>query len=305
MTTMSRPDYHIPVLLNASIEALNIDPNGTYVDVTFGGGGHSREILSKLENGRLYAFDQDPDAQVNAPDDSRFTLIPQNFRFTQNFLRMYGVTAIDGILADLGVSSHQFDEASRGFSLRFDAALDMRMGQQGGQTAAELVNTAEEAELARIFKHYGELQGSHRLARLICKTREETPIETTGQLVALAGRMAHPAKQQKYAAQVFQALRIAVNDELEALKALLEQSVSLLKPGGRLVVISYHSLEDRMVKHFMRAGNFDGEVEKDFYGNPLTPFKLISRSAIAPDPEEKERNSRARSARLRIAERKS
>lgn len=302
---MSRPDYHIPVLLNASIEALNIDPNGTYVDVTFGGGGHSREILSKLENGRLYAFDQDPDAQVNAPDDSRFTLIPQNFRFTQNFLRMYGVTAIDGILADLGVSSHQFDEASRGFSLRFDAALDMRMGQQGGQTAAELVNTAEEAELARIFKHYGELQGSHRLARLICKTREETPIETTGQLVALAGRMAHPAKQQKYAAQVFQALRIAVNDELEALKALLEQSVSLLKPGGRLVVISYHSLEDRMVKHFMRAGNFDGEVEKDFYGNPLTPFKLISRSAIAPDPEEKERNSRARSARLRIAERKS
>lgn len=305
MTTMSRPDYHIPVLLNASIEALNIDPNGTYVDVTFGGGGHSREILSKLENGRLYAFDQDPDAQVNAPDDSRFTLIPQNFRFTQNFLRMYGVTAIDGILADLGVSSHQFDEASRGFSLRFDAALDMRMGQQGGQTAAELVNTAEEAELARIFKHYGELQSSHRLARLICKTREETPIETTGQLVALAGRMAHPAKQQKYAAQVFQALRIAVNDELEALKALLEQSVSLLKPGGRLVVISYHSLEDRMVKHFMRAGNFDGEVEKDFYGNPLTPFKLISRSAIAPDPEEKERNSRARSARLRIAERKS
>lgn len=302
---MSRPDYHIPVLLNASIEALNIDPNGTYVDVTFGGGGHSREILSKLENGRLYAFDQDPDAQVNAPDDSRFTLIPQNFRFTQNFLRMYGVTAIDGILADLGVSSHQFDEASRGFSLRFDAALDMRMGQQGGQTAAELVNTAEEAELARIFKHYGELQSSHRLARLICKTREETPIETTGQLVALAGRMAHPAKQQKYAAQVFQALRIAVNDELEALKALLEQSVSLLKPGGRLVVISYHSLEDRMVKHFMRAGNFDGEVEKDFYGNPLTPFKLISRSAIAPDPEEKERNSRARSARLRIAERKS
>ncbi len=301
---MSRPDYHIPVLLNASIEALNINPNGVYVDVTFGGGGHSRELLTKLDNGKLYAFDQDPDAQANTPQDDRFTLIPQNFRFTQNFLRMYGVTEVDGILADLGVSSHQFDEAARGFSLRFDAPLDMRMGQQGGQTAAELVNTAEEAELATIFKRYGELPGAHRLARLICKTREESPIETTGQLVALAGRMAHPAKQQKYAAQVFQALRIAVNDELEALKALLEQSVNLLKPGGRLVVISYHSLEDRMVKHFMRAGNFDGEIEKDFYGNPLTPFKLISRSAIAPDQEEKERNSRARSARLRIAERK-
>lgn len=300
---MSRPDYHIPVLLNASMEGLNIQPNGVYVDVTFGGGGHSRELLSHLDQGKLYGFDQDPDAQANVPNDDRFTLIPQNFRFMQNFLRMHGVTAVDGILADLGVSSHQFDEASRGFSLRFDAPLDMRMGQQGGQTAAELINTAEEAELAQIFKRYGELQGSHRLARLICKTRETSPIETTGQLVALAGRMAHPAKQQKYAAQVFQALRIAVNDELEALKALLEQSVQLLKPGGRLVVISYHSLEDRMVKHFMRAGNFDGEVEKDFYGNPLTPFKLISRSAIAPDEAEKELNSRARSARLRIAER--
>lgn len=300
---MSRPDYHIPVLLNASMEGLNIQPNGVYVDVTFGGGGHSRELLSHLDQGKLYGFDQDPDAQTNVPNDDRFTLIPQNFRFMQNFLRMHGVTAVDGILADLGVSSHQFDEASRGFSLRFDAPLDMRMGQQGGQTAAELINTAEEAELAQIFKRYGELQGSHRLARLICKTRETSPIETTGQLVALAGRMAHPAKQQKYAAQVFQALRIAVNDELEALKALLEQSVQLLKPGGRLVVISYHSLEDRMVKHFMRAGNFDGEVEKDFYGNPLTPFKLISRSAIAPDEAEKELNSRARSARLRIAER--
>lgn len=300
---MSRPEYHIPVLLNASIEGLNVQPNGVYVDVTFGGGGHSRELLTKLSEGKLYAFDQDPDAQANTPDDDRFTLIDQNFRFAQNFLRMHGVQSVDGILADLGVSSHQFDEASRGFSLRFDAPLDMRMGQQGGQTAADLVNTSEEAELATIFKQYGELPGAHKLARLICKSREEAPIETTGQLVALAGRMAPPPKQQKYAAQVFQALRIAVNDELGALKALLEQSLSLLKPGGRLVVIAYHSLEDRMVKHFMRAGNFEGKVEKDFYGNPLTPFKLISRSAIIPEEEEIQHNSRARSARLRIAER--
>lgn len=300
---MSSSEYHTPVLLNASTEALNIDPNGVYVDVTFGGGGHSRAILTHLENGRLYAFDQDADAQQNAPADERFTLIAQNFRYTQNFLRMYGVTQVDGILADLGVSSHQFDEGSRGFSLRFDAPLDMRMGTGSGKTAAELLAELDESELTRIFRAYGEVQGAHRLARLICQARSEAPIDSTGKLVALAGRMAHPAKQQKYLAQVFQALRIAVNDELEALKALLMQSVALLKPGGRLVVISYHSLEDRMVKHFMRAGNFTGDVEKDFYGNPLGPYKLITRSAITPDSDETQRNSRARSARLRIAER--
>jgi 16S rRNA (cytosine1402-N4)-methyltransferase len=216
---------------------------------------------------------------------------------------MYGVSRVDGILADLGVSSHQFDEPQRGFSLRFDAPLDMRMGTGSGKTAADLLAQLEEEALTQLFRAYGEVQGAHKLARLICKERIERPIDTTGALVALAGRMAHPAKQQKYVAQVFQALRIAVNDELEALKALLQQSVELLKPGGRLAVISYHSLEDRMVKHFMRAGNFTGEVEKDFYGNPLGPFKLISRSAIAPDSEETQRNSRARSARLRIAER--
>lgn len=301
---MSSSDYHIPVLLNASLEALNINPNGVYVDVTFGGGGHSRAILTHLEHGRLFAFDQDPDAQANVPDDSRFTLIGQNFRYMQNFLRMHGVQKVDGILADLGVSSHQFDEPQRGFSIRHDAPLDMRMGPSLPKSAAQLIAELDEAQLAEIFKRYGEVQGAHRLARLIVQERANRSIATTGDLVALASRMAHPAKQQKYVAQVFQGLRIAVNDELAALEALLAQSVDVLKPGGRLAVISYHSLEDRMVKYFMRAGNFDGEVEKDFYGNPLGPFTLISRSAIVPTEEEIATNSRARSARLRVAERK-
>lgn len=303
MKTMSSSDYHIPVLLQASIEALAINPDGVYVDVTFGGGGHSRAILTLLEKGKLYAFDQDADALANAPDDDRFKLIPQNFRYMQNFLRMHGVTQVDGILADLGVSSHQFDEGERGFSLRYDAPLDMRMNQGTGQTAAEFLQLADEQEIATILKKYGEIQGAHRLARLICSSRAEKPVQTTGDLVALAGRMAHPAKQQKYIAQVFQAIRIAVNDEMGALESLLSQSLNVLKPGGRLAVISYHSLEDRMVKYFMRSGKFDGELEKDFYGNPLSPLKLITRSAITPDSEEIERNSRARSARLRVAER--
>lgn len=296
--------YHIPVLLQESVAALNLKPNGIYVDVTFGGGGHSLEILRQLDGGKLFGFDQDPDAAANAPNDDRFTLIPQNFRYLQNFLRMYGVSQVDGILADLGVSSHQLDEGSRGFSLRHDAPLDMRMGQGGTRSAAELLNTADEDELAQIFKTYGELPGSHRLARTIYQTRATKPLATTGDLVALAGRMAHPAKAQKFLAQVFQAVRIAVNDELGALRSLLEQSVPLLVPGGRLAVISYHSLEDRMVKYYMRSGNFDGEVQKDFYGHPIAPFTLITRSAIVPTEAEISENKRARSARLRIAEKK-
>ena len=296
--------YHIPVLLQESVAALNLKPSGIYVDVTFGGGGHSREILRQLTGGKLFGFDQDPDAAANVPNDDRFTLIPQNFRYMQNFLRMYGVTQVDGILADLGVSSHQLDEGSRGFSLRHDAPLDMRMGQGGTRSAADLLNTAEEDELAQIFKSYGELPGSHRLARTIVLQRSTKPLLTTGDLVALAGRMAHPAKAQKFLAQVFQAVRIAVNDELGALKSLLEQSVPLLAPEGRLAVISYHSLEDRMVKYYMRSGNFDGEVQKDFYGHPIAPFTLVTRSAIAPSEEEISENKRARSARLRVAEKK-
>ncbi len=296
--------YHIPVLLQESVAALNLKPNGVYVDVTFGGGGHSREILRQLTGGKLFGFDQDPDATANIPNDDRFTLIPQNFRYMQNFLRMYGITQVDGILADLGVSSHQLDEGSRGFSLRHDAPLDMRMGQCGTHSAAELLNSAEEDELAQIFKSYGELPGSHRLARTIVQQRSTKPLLTTGDLVALAGRIAHPAKSQKFLAQVFQAIRIAVNDELGALKSLLEQSVPLLAPEGRLAVISYHSLEDRLVKYYMRAGNFDGEVQKDFYGHPIAPFTLITRSAIAPTEEEISENKRARSARLRVAEKK-
>lgn len=300
---MERSDYHIPVLLEASTSALHIRPDGVYVDVTFGGGGHSRAILSQLTTGKLFAFDQDADAQANAPDDERFTLIPQNFRFTQNFLRMHGVRKVDGILADLGISSHQIDEGSRGFSTRFDAVLDMRMDQSGGMTAAEFIQQAEEEELLRVFKQYGELPGTYKLVRKIIAARSERPIERTSDLVALAQPLAPPAKGTKFLAQVFQAIRIAVNDELGALEALLTQSIELLKPGGRLCVISYHSLEDRMVKHFMRAGNFSGEVEKDFFGNPLSPFKVITRSAIQADENELESNKRSRSARLRVAER--
>ncbi len=301
---MSSSEYHIPVLLDASVEALNINPNGVYVDATFGGGGHSRAILARLEGGHLYGFDQDPDAAQNTLNDPRFTLIDQNFRYMQNFLRMHAVTAVDGVLADLGVSSHQFDEADRGFSLRHDAPLDMRMNPTLGRTAADLLAHWTEDELAAVLKQYGEVPGAHRLARAICKQRDEKPIATTGDLFALAGRMVAPPKQAKYAAQVFQAIRIAVNDELDALRQFLEQCKTLLKPGGRLVVIAYHSLEDRMVKHYLRAGNFSGEVEKDFYGNPLTPFVPISRSAIAPSDAEIKLNSRARSARLRVAERR-
>lgn len=299
---MNASGYHIPVLLSASIDALNVRPDGVYVDATFGGGGHSQELLKRLNTGRLFAFDQDPDAQKNAIDDERFTLVAQNFRYLKNFLRMYGVREIDGLLADLGVSSHQFDEATRGFSIHGDAPLDMRMAQQGKKTAATVVNTAEHGELIRILKRYGEVRGAARIASAICRQREDQPIHQTAELRKLVGSFAPANKRHKLLAQVFQALRIEVNEELVALEELLKQGADLLKPGGRMAVISYHSLEDRMVKYFFRSGNLDGEVQKDFYGNPITPFKVISRSGIQPDEAEMNENSRARSARLRIVE---
>ena len=300
---MEEQNYHVPVLLLDSVNGLNIDPDGVYVDVTFGGGGHSREILTKLKEGRLFGFDQDPDAANNTPDDPRFTLIPQNFRYMANFLRMYGVNEVNGILADLGVSSHQFDVPDRGFSIRFDAPLDMRMSQNGERTAATILNTSPPEDLRRILQQYGEVRGAGRVVQRILEFREEQPFETTGDLIKVLSPLVPPLKQHKFQAQVFQALRIEVNDELGALKELLKQSERILKPGGRLSIISYHSLEDRMVKRFLRAGNFEGEVKKDFYGNPITPFKLITRSAITATEEEVNQNSRARSARLRIAER--
>ena len=300
---MEEQEYHVPVLLLDSVNGLNIDPDGVYVDVTFGGGGHSREILTRLKEGRLFGFDQDPDAANNTPNDPRFTLIPQNFRYMANFLRMYGANEVNGILADLGVSSHQFDVPDRGFSTRFDAPLDMRMSQNGERTAATILNTSPPEELRRILQQYGEVRGAGRVVQRILEFREEQPFQTTGDLNKVLSPLVPPLKQKKFQAQVFQALRIEVNDELGALKELLKQSERILKPGGRLSIISYHSLEDRMVKRFLRAGNFEGEVKKDFYGNPITPFKLITRSAITATEEEVNQNSRARSARLRIAER--
>ena len=299
---MEKSEYHVPVLLHESIDGLAINPNGVYVDVTFGGGGHSKELLTRLDKGRLIAFDQDPDAQANVPNDERFTLIPQNFRYMQNFLRMYGIQEVDGILADLGVSSHQFDEASRGFSLRFEGPLDMRMSQNQALSAADLVNKLEANELARILRQYGEVKGSMRVANAIIAKRDEERITTTTALNKVLMPLVPPKKQNKFIAQVYQALRIEVNDEIAALKALLTQSEKLLKKGGRLSVISYHSLEDRLVKYYMRAGNFDGEVEKDFYGNPIAPYKLVTRKAVMPDEKELSTNNRARSARLRVAE---
>ncbi|MFT6767780.1 MAG: 16S rRNA (cytosine1402-N4)-methyltransferase [Flavobacteriales bacterium] len=300
---MEKSEYHVPVLLHESIDGLAIDPNGVYVDVTFGGGGHAREILKRLDKGKLFAFDQDPDAQANVPDDDRFTLIPQNFRYMQNFLRMYGVQEVNGILADLGVSSHQFNEAERGFSLRFDGPLDMRMSQNQKTSAAHLVNKLEVKDLAKLLSLYGEVRGAMRVATAIVEKREEAPIVTTTEFNKVLMPMVPIKKQNQFIAQVYQALRIEVNDEIAALKALLEQSEKLIISGGRLSVMSYHSLEDRLVKYYMRAGNFDGEVQKDFYGNPIAPFSLVSRKAIMPDEKEIKTNNRARSARLRIAER--
>ena len=297
-------EYHNPVLLKECIDGLNINPAGIYVDVTFGGGGHSREILKHLTTGKLYAFDQDDDAVKNKIDDERFVLIKQNFRYLKNFLKMYNALPIDGLLADLGVSSHQFDEAERGFSIRFNAKLDMRMDQNGKQTAADVLNTYSEEELKRIFRLYGEVDNAGYLASIIFHNRKDKHIDTVNDLKVMITKCVKKGKENQYYAQVFQALRIEVNKELDVLQELLTQSLEVLKPGGRLVVMSYHSLEDRLVKNIMRSGKFEGEVEKDFYGNQLTPFKQITRKPIVPSAEENEINSRARSAKLRIAEKK-
>ncbi len=295
-------EYHNPVLLKECIDGLNINPEGIYVDVTFGGGGHSKEILKHLTTGKLFAFDQDDDAVKNKIDDPKFVLIKQNFRFLKNFLKLYNALPIDGLLADLGVSSHQFDEAERGFSIRFNAKLDMRMDRNSNLTAADILNTYSEEELKRVFKLYGEVNNAGYLASIIFHTRKEKKIETVDDLKAAITKCVRKGKENQYYAQVFQALRIEVNKELDALQELLTQSLDVLKPNGRLVVMSYHSLEDRLVKKFMRSGKFEGEVEKDFYGNQLTPFKQITRKPIVPTEQEIEQNNRARSAKLRVAE---
>ena len=289
-------------MLSEAIDGLNIRPDGTYVDVTFGGGGHSRAILTSLgSDGRLFAFDQDEDARANAIDDPRFALIGENFRHMKAFLRLHGVRQVDGILADLGVSSHQFDTAERGFSTRLDGELDMRMDRQAPLSARELVNSADEEGLSRMLKQYGELPNARQMARAIVRARSEREIVTTGDLREAVQRHLPRGMENKYLAMLFQALRIEVNGELEALKALLQQAAEVLVPGGRLVVISYHSLEDRLVKNFLRAGNFEGVVEKDFYGNPLAPMRqLLKCSASEAEVVE---NGRARSARLRVGER--
>ena len=295
--------YHLPVMLNECIEGLNIRPDGTYVDATFGGGGHSRAILSHLgEGGRLIAFDQDADALENALDDSRFTLLNENFRHMKSFLRLHGVRSVDGVLADLGVSSHQFDVAERGFSTRLNGELDLRMDRRQEMTARDLVNSASEEELTRMLRLYGELPNAYQMAKAICRARMEKEIVTTFDLRDAVSRHLPRGMENKYLAMLFQALRIEVNGELDALKEMLQQSVDVLVSGGRLVVMSYHSLEDRLVKNFFKAGNFEGEVNKDFYGNPIVPLKPVVRKAVTASEEELQVNSRARSAKLRVAE---
>ena len=296
--------YHNPVLLHPSVDGMVVDPDGVYVDVTFGGGGHSSLVLQKLgPKGRLIAFDQDPDAAVNAPQDPRFQFVPSNFSNLKKFLQYYDACPADGILADLGVSSHQFDTPERGFSHRFEGNLDMRMNSNRGLSAAEVVNRYPVAALAELFSKYGELPNARQIAARI-EANRETPIRTTTDLVNVLAPLLPHGKENKTLSQVFQALRIEVNDEMEVLRSFLAQAAEVLKPGGRLAVISYHSLEDRLVKNFMKAGNFEGNIEKDFYGNPLTPFELITRKAIVPDDGEIDANPRARSAKLRIAARR-
>ncbi len=295
-------EYHKPVLLHQCIDLLQIKPNGIYVDATFGGGGHSREILKHLDTGHLYGFDQDEDAQANELENENFTLIASNFRHLKNSLRFKGVRQVDGLLADLGISSHQIDEASRGFSLRFEGPLDMRMNRSRPKDAKMVVNTYPEKELIRIFRDYGELIKPHLLARTITQARAESPIETTEALKSTLERFAPRNKHGQFWAKVFQAIRMEVNDEMGALHDLLTQAADIVKPGGRLVIISYHSLEDRPVKNFFRTGNFEGKPEKDFYGNLLRPLEPITRKPLVPDAYEIEQNPRARSAKLRAAE---
>ena len=294
--------YHIPVLLHECMEGLNIQPDGKYVDLTFGGGGHAKAILEKLDSGKLIAFDQDDDAQANAIADERFMLLKQNFRFLKNNLKLMKLIPVDGILADLGISSHQIDEGERGFSIRFDAPLDMRMNRQQTLTAAKVIREYEEEKLRFIFKFYGELAEAGKIAKHIINVRSDRKIETTGQLTDLLKGFRPANKLNKFLAQVFQAIRIEVNDELGSLRQMLEQCTEVLKPGGRLVIISYHSLEDRLVKQYLKQGQFEGEAEKDLFGRVKLPFRMITRKPIAPSDEEIKRNNRARSAILRIAE---
>ncbi len=297
-------NYHDPVLLQESLEGLNIRNDGIYVDATFGGGGHSKMIIQKLSaEGHLYGFDQDEDVLPNITENERFTFLHYNFRYLRRVLRLQGIDQVDGILADLGVSSHQFDDAGRGFSYRFEADLDMRMDQQQLLTAANILNTYEAGKLQKVFSQYGEVRNAKTLAQAIVAERVKKPIDSTGDfMMILEGTIR--GNRNRYLSQVFQALRIEVNDEMGALKDFLQGSLEVLRPGGRLVVISYHSLEDRMVKQFLRHGNFDGKVDKDFYGNIYRPFKLISKKVIAPSEKEIKENPRARSAKMRIAEKK-
>lgn len=298
-------DYHVPVMLKPCLDGLNIHPDGTYIDVTFGGGGHSRAIFDLLsDKGRLIVFDQDPDAKKNAWEAPNFFFVASNFSFISNHLRMMGIKHVDGILADLGVSSHQFDEAERGFSIRANAPLDMRMNQAGELTAKTVVNTYDERELSRIFKTYGEIPNARKVAGEIVRLRSSRPIKTTTELMDGLSKCAPRQKEHKFFAQVFQALRIEVNQELDVLERFLEQTTDIIAPGGRLVVMSYHSLEDRLVKNFMKRGSLEGEITKDFYGNVIKPFDEVVRHPIVPEEIEITSNPRARSAKLRIGQRR-
>ncbi len=297
--------YHIPVLLQETVDGLNINPDGIYVDVTFGGGGHSREILSRLSpKGHLYSFDQDEDAEQNIIQDNRFTFVRSNFRYIKNWMRYYGIEQVDGILADLGVSSHHFDAQERGFSFRFDAPLDMRMNQKAQRTAADILNEYSEAQLADLFYLYGELKNARKIAAAVVKNRNNQRIETTGDLMNIIKVFFERDREKKELAKVFQALRIEVNQEMQALKEMLTASAVLLKTGGRLSVLTYHSLEDRMVKNLIKTGNVEGHVEKDFFGNTNAPLKMVNNKVIIASEEEQTRNPRSRSAKLRIAEKK-
>jgi 16S rRNA (cytosine1402-N4)-methyltransferase len=300
--TITAETYHVPVLLNESIDGLNIHPDGVYVDVTFGGGGHSREILKRLgKNGHLYSFDQDADAEKNIVNDDRFTFVRSNFRYISNWMRYYEVDHIDGLLADLGVSSHHFDDAERGFSFRFDAPLDMRMNKRAGMTAADIVNNYDEKQLADVLYLYGELKQSRRIAAVLCAYRKNQRIQTTADLLNATEKLFQREREKKEQTKLFQALRIEVNHEMDALRDMLKGATTLLGEGGRLSVITYHSLEDRIVKNVMRAGNAEGQIEKDFYGKVSSPFRQINK-VTTPTAEELQRNPRSRSAKLRIAE---
>ena len=301
---MINDEYHIPVLLHAAVDGLVKNSNGIYVDVTFGGGGHSREILSRLKNGKLIGFDQDLDARQNVIQDDRFVFVAQNFEYLKNNLKLLKQIPVDGLIADLGVSSFQFNTPNRGFSYRFDARLDMRMNAHSNLDAEKVINQYDEADLLRVFRDYGELRESKKIARKICERRQKKKIQTINELLEIVSGLVQKNKINQFLSKIFQAIRIEVNEEVGVLKKLLEQGREVIKPGGRFVVITYHSLEDRLVNNFFRSGNFNGELQKDFYGNVLKPFEEINRKPIIPDETELEANNRARSAKLRIAERK-